>query len=76
MNKRNLISSLLIFFAPIVLWGQSVSGVVSDGDKPLAEANIVVEGTDLGATSADDGSYIVVLEGGSGTYTITASFIG
>ncbi len=62
MKKRNLLSSLLVFLAPIVLWGQSVSGVVSDGDKPLVGANIVVDGTDLGATSSDDGSYIVVLE--------------
>ena len=76
MKKRNLLSSLLVFLAPIVLWGQSVSGVVSDGDKPLVGANIVVDGTDLGATSADDGSYIVVLEGGTGTYSITASYIG
>ena len=76
MNKRNLISSLVMFLAPIILWGQSVSGIVSDGDKPLVGANIVVDGTDLGATSSDDGSYIVVLEGGTGTYSITASFIG
>ena len=76
MNKRNLISSLVMFLAPIILWGQSVSGIVSDGDKPLVGANIVVDGTDLGATSSDDGSYIIVLEGGTGTYSITASYIG
>ena len=68
MNKRNLISSLVMFLAPIILWGQSVSGIVSDGDKPLVGANIVVDGTDLGATSSDDGSYIIVLEGGTGSY--------
>ena len=76
MNKRNLISLLVIFFAPIVLWGQSVSGVVSDGDKPLAGANLVVDGTDLGGVSLNDGSYRIELPGGSGRYSITASFIG
>ena len=74
MNKRNLISSLVMFLAPIILWGQSVSGVVSDGDKPLAGANVVVEGTDLGTVSADDGSYSVEVP--SGQYDITASYIG
>ena len=76
MNKRNLISSLVIFLAPIILWGQSVSGVVSDGDKPLVGANVVVDGTDLGAMSLNDGSYRIELEGGSGDYSIIASFIG
>ena len=74
MNKRNLISSLVMFLAPIILWGQSVSGVISDGDKPLAGANVVVEGTDLGTVSADDGSYGVDVP--SGQYGITASYIG
>ena len=65
MNKRNLISSLVMFLAPIILWGQSsVSGIVSDGDKPLVGANVVVEGTDLGTVSADDGSYSVEVPSG------------
>ena len=71
--KRNLITSLLMFLAPIILWGQSVSGVVSDGDKPLAGANVVVEGTDLGTVSADDGSYSVDVP--SGQYDITANAV-
>ena len=72
--KRNLITSLLMFLAPIILWGQSVSGVVSDGDKPLIGANVVVEGTELGTVSSDDGSYSVDVP--SGQYDITVSFIG
>jgi hypothetical protein len=61
MKKRNLITSLLMMFLPIFLFGQSVSGVVNDGDAPLAGANIVVQGTELGAVSSDDGSYRVEL---------------
>jgi len=76
MNKRNLLLSLLTFLTPIVLLGQGVSGIVSDGSKPLMGANVIVEGTDLGATSLEDGSYFIDLPGGPGDYTITASFIG
>jgi len=76
MNKRNLLLSLLTFLTPIVLLGQGVSGIVSDGSKPLMGANVIVDGTDLGATSLEDGSYFIDLPGGPGDYTITASFIG
>ena len=72
--KRNLITSLLMFLAQSILWGQSVSGVVSDGDKPLIGANVVVEGTELGTVSSDDGSYSVDVP--SGQYDITVSFNG
>ena len=48
MNKRNLLSSLLVFLMPIFLVGQSVVGVVSSEDKPLVGANVDIEGTNLG----------------------------
>ena len=58
MNKRNLVSSLVMFFAPIVLLGQAVVGTVTaEGGKPLAGANIVVVGTELGTSTDDMGSY-------------------
>ena len=57
MNKRNLISSLLVFLMPIFLVGQSVVGVVSDGDKHLVGANVVIEGTNLGTVSDNDGLF-------------------
>jgi len=74
MKTCNLITLLLTMFLPIFLFGQSISGIVDNGDTPLAGANVVVEGTDLGAVSSDDGSYRV--EVAPGTYTITTSFIG
>ena len=76
MNKRNLISSLLVFLAPIYLFGQSVVGVVTDNDgKPLAEANVVVEDTDKGGVTDNSGKYIIDV-GASGDYRVTASYIG
>ena len=74
MKTRNLITSLLMMFLPIFLFGQSISGIISDGNAPLAGANIVVQGTELGAVSSDDGSYRVDVTPGS--YTVTASYIG
>ena len=74
MRKRNLLTLLSMTFLPIFLYGQSISGIIDDGDAPLAGANVVVEGTELGAVSSDDGSYRV--EVAPGTYTITTSFIG
>jgi len=70
---------------PMFLFGQeavieekvstSIGGVVSDesGD-PLAGANVIVVGTDLGTASLEDGTYSI--EVGDGSYTITAQVIG
>ena len=51
MNKRNLLSALLVFLTPIVIFGQSISGTISGDGKPLVGANIVVEGSQLGTVS-------------------------
>ena len=75
MNKRNLISIVATFLMPMFIYGQSVSGTVTDEKgSSLAGANVVVEGTDLGAASSEDGTYSISIEEGS--YTVTASVIG
>ena len=74
MNKRNLISSLLMFLTPIVIFGQSISGTVSSEDKPLVGANIVVEGSQLGTVSGVDGAFSVAVP--AGEHSVIASFIG
>ena len=56
------------------LFAQSVVGIVTDGKQPLAGANVVVDGTNLGAVSTQDGSYVVDVP--VGTHNVTASFIG
>ena len=59
MNKRNLLSWLVVVFTPIFLMGQSISGTISSEDKPLVGANIVIEGSDIGTVSSVDGAFSV-----------------
>jgi len=76
MKNRNLISSLLVLLTPIFLFGQSVTGVVTDIEgQPLAGANVVVEDTDKGGVTDNTGKYTIDV-GASGDYDLTASFIG
>jgi len=76
MNRRNLISSLLVFITPMFLWGQAAVGVVSNSEgKPLAGANVVVEGTEKGGVTDVNGKYTIDI-GAQGDYSLTASFIG
>jgi len=75
MKNRNLISLVVTFLMPMFIYGQSVSGTVaSETGDPLAGANVIVEGTDLGTASLEDGTYSI--EVGEGSYTITAQVIG
>ena len=61
------------------LWAQipgKIAGVVTDKDgNPLIGVNIVVEGTYLGASTDEDGQFLI-LNVPPGTYTLTASYIG
>ncbi len=57
------------------LYAQSVVGLVNDADtNPLDGANVVVEGTDLGAVASENGFFSIDVS--PGTYTVTATFIG
>ena len=74
-TKRNLFSLVVTLLMPMFIYGQSVSGTVADeAGSPLAGANVVVEGTDLGTASSEDGTYSIKI--GEGSYTVTASVIG
>ena len=75
MNYRSLFTSLFTLLTPIVLLGQSISGNVSDERQPLVGANIVVVGTDMGAVSVGDGSFMID-NVPAGEYDVKASFIG
>ncbi len=72
MNYRNLISVLMMSFS--LVFGQAVTGYVGTEDGPLVGANVVVEGTELGGVSDDEGKFVI--ETGSGNFDITASYIG
>ena len=75
MNKRNLLSMMFTMLLPIFVYGQSISGTVaSEKGEPLVGANVVVDGTDLGAAANADGIYTIKI--GPGSYTVTASVIG
>ena len=75
-NKRSYMF-LASFLLPLSLFAQmTVSGTVSDAatGNALPGANVVVEGTDLGAAAAGNGSYTIAnVPAGA---TITASMIG
>jgi len=75
-TKRNLISLLGILLLPAAIFAQSITGKVTNTDtgEPLVGANVVVEGTDLGAAAQADGTYLIQV--GEGSYTVTASVIG
>ena len=72
MNYRNLMS-LLVMMSGIV-FGQVVTGFVGKGEEPLVGANVVIEGTDIGGVSDSEGKFTI--ETGTGTFDITASYIG
>jgi len=75
MKKRNLFSMMLTMVIPMFLYGQNITGVVSsETGEPLVGANIVVNGTDVGAATGEDGTYSIKI--GPGSYTVTASNIG
>ena len=75
MKKRNLFSVMLTLVLPMFLYGQNITGVVtSETGEPLVGANVVVNGTDVGAATGEDGTYAITI--GPGSYTVTASNIG
>ncbi len=55
----------------------TIRGVVEDAEtgEPLPGVNVIVQGTDLGAASNEDGEYVII-QVPSGTYDVQASFIG
>ena len=72
MKYHNLILTLTMMVG--IVFGQVVTGFVGEGDHPLVGANVVVEGTDKGGVSDSEGKFTI--ETGSGTFDITASYIG
>ena len=72
MNYRNLISVLAMSVG--LVFGQAVTGFVGNGEEPLVGANVVVEGTDLGGVTDAEGKFVI--ETGTGTFDVTASYIG
>ncbi len=57
-----------------IVFGQAVTGFVGTGEEPLVGANVIVEGTELGGVTDAEGKFVI--ETGTGTFDITASYIG
>ena len=76
LNKSSFQYLFVFLLSVATLTAQTVSGTVSGADgSALAGANVTVEGTDMGASSNQDGSFTI--SGLSdGDYTLTASYIG
>ena len=76
MNRTILGALFGIVMISSALFGQgTVSGSVTDADgNALPGANVVVEGTALGAAATLSGAYSVSVP--NGTYTVTASVVG
>ncbi len=76
---RLTFSFLLLFFSFNVAFAQTgkISGKVSDLEtgEPLIGANIIINGTSLGAATNIDGEYII-LNVPPNTYSLTAKYIG
>ncbi len=76
LNKSSFQYLFVFLLSVATLTAQTVSGTVSGADgSALVGANVTVEGTDMGASSNQDGSFSI--SGLSdGDYTLTASYIG
>ena len=74
---RNILFIFLI--TPLIVFAQSgtVRGFVYEkqSEEPIIFANIILEGTDLGVVS-DDNGYFIIPNVPPGKYTLKASFIG
>ncbi|MCB0732471.1 MAG: carboxypeptidase-like regulatory domain-containing protein, partial [Ignavibacteriae bacterium] len=80
--KNNLVIKLSFVFLLILqsfVFGQSgsIKGIVTESgtDDPLIGANIVIEGTSIGASSDFDGNYLI-RSIPAGSHTITVTYIG
>jgi hypothetical protein len=79
MYRNLLLAFTILFLMPIVALAQDgkVRGLVKDKEsgEPLIGANVLVEGTNIGAATDVNGEYII-LSIPPGVYTLRASLIG
>ena len=70
-------SAIFLIFSNLVAQGGTVSGKVTDStnDSPLIGANVILEGTSLGAATDGEGRYEIIGLA-AGEYVITVSYIG
>ena len=80
MSKNLRITFLFSIIIGFLNAQSSIEGSVTDSDgNPLAGANVVVDGTSVGAASGADGTYQISIPSGTvegQTVTLVASYIG
>jgi len=77
MKSIKKVTCLLFFLSVTAIYAQhSITGTITDQNNiPIGGANVIIEGTTIGAVTDFDGNYTINdLE--NGTYTITATYIG
>ncbi len=77
MMKKILLPILFLFSVAISAQSGKIRGFVNDKetDAPVPFANIVLQGTTIGAVANDDG-YFLLNEVPAGDYTVVVSFVG
>lgn len=80
MKTKAKIFTLIILLIPGAVFGQGsgkIAGRVTDSSTgdPVVGANIIIEGTNIGAATDLDGEYMIV-NVPSGTFSVIASYIG
>ena len=79
MRKALIVSLFLVFLLPFSLYAQkgNITGQITNSEtgEPLVGANVVIQGTALGAATGMNGFY-EIRNVPVGTYTLKVSFIG
>jgi hypothetical protein len=77
--QNKLLLFLIILFPFTLAFGQTgkIAGTVisSGAGDPMPGVNVIVQGTDLGAATDEDGEFVIV-NVPAGTYRVSANFIG
>ena len=73
--KKYILSLLIMLWCGALIYGQTVTGIVTDAKDglPLAGTSVVVKGTFTGTSTAADGRYTVKASGNS---VLVFSFTG
>ena len=79
MTRKLLIAAILLLIVPTLVLAQAgkMRGIVSDKEtgEPLIGANVMIEGTTLGASTDMNGIY-VILAVPPGVHSVRATYIG
>ncbi|CUV10466.1 putative outer membrane protein, probably involved in nutrient binding [hydrothermal vent metagenome] len=77
MKMRNCFFISAFVFTSFVFAQSTIEGTVSDGSgNPLVGANVIVEGTSLGAATDPNGVYMINVPEGNFRVVVIASYIG